>query len=64
MEKGFDFSIEPDAELLHIALEPTHEGNRFNGQLRGGHLTLSARTRKLKWGEMGVAHVKKGGGLR
>lgn len=63
-ERGFDFTIQPDAEVLDITLTPKYEGSRFNGQLCGGHMTLSARTRTLTWGEMGDAHFKLNGGPR
>ena len=57
-KKGFDFSIQPDAEVLDIALVPKHEGARFNGQLCGGHITLSARTRASTWEKMDRAHLQ------
>ena len=55
-EGGFDFSIQPDTEVLHIAHVPKHEGSGFNGQLCGGHITLWGRTRASTWDEMGETH--------
>ncbi len=60
-ERGFDFTIQPDAEVLDVALVPKYEGNRFNGQLCGGHITLSGRTRPSTWGEMDEAHFNLNG---
>ncbi len=46
----FHFTIDTDAEVLDVAVDPAHEGRYSNGQLSGGSISLSGRLRKSTWG--------------
>jgi Heterokaryon incompatibility protein (HET) len=50
-EKRFEFDIELDAEVVDVEIVQLHTGELFNGQVKGGFITLAAQMRKSKWGE-------------